>query len=212
MPMLAEFLLLATASGYMLPHPHVPTHQCPPFTPVIRAAQPSAVPETAIPALGKVTTEGKVVTTEGKVVTTEGKVVPTALRVVTTIGIQSLTTVPELEAAMAAAHAAGRLVVVKFYAPWCSACRVIQPKFKRLARAYPEGVDFFEVDFSRCKPLSKHCDITMLPTGIILKQGKLVEHAPIRSSDFKAFKGQLAVHAEDSSAPPALGVSSSFGI
>ena len=83
---------------------------------------------------------------------------------------------------------------------------------KRLARAYPEGVDFFEVDFSRCKPLSKHCDITMLPTGIILKQGKLVEHAPIRSSDFKAFKGQLAVHAEDSSAPPALGVSSSFGI
>lgn len=198
MPMLAEFLLLATASGYMLPHPHVPTHQCPPFTPVIRAAQPSAVPETAIPALGKVTTEGKVV--------------PTALRVVTTIGIQSLTTVPELEAAMAAAHAAGRLVVVKFYAPWCSACRVIQPKFKRLARAYPEGVDFFEVDFSRCKPLSKHCDITMLPTGIILKQGKLVEHAPIRSSDFKAFKGQLAVHAEDSSAPPALGVSSSFGI
>ena len=87
-------------------------------------------------------------------------------------GIQPLTTVPELEEAMAAAHSAGRLCVVKFYAPWCTACKAIQPKFKKLARAYPEH-DFYEVDFSRCKPLSKHCDITNLPTGIILEQGKL---------------------------------------
>ena len=90
-------------------------------------------------------------------------------------GIQPLTTVPELEEAMAAAHSAGRLCVVKFYAPWCTACKAIQPKFKKLARAYPEH-DFYEVDFSRCKPLSKHCDITNLPTGIILEQGKLAPY------------------------------------
>lgn len=172
-PLLTEFLLLATASGYTLGGPYAPTRQSPAVTPVM--AQPAAapvIPSTRPDALGIV------------VPTDLGEVVANGA------GIQSLSTVPELEEAMAASQAAGRLCVVKFFAPWCSACRVIGPKFKRLARDYPEH-DFYEVDFSRCKPLSKHCDITMLPTAIILEQGKLVEHAPIRRSDFEAFKGRL---------------------
>ena len=172
-PLLTEFLLLATASGYTLGGPYAPTRQSPAVTPVM--AQPAAapvIPSTRPDALGIV------------VPTDLGEVVANGA------GIQSLSTVPELEEAMAASQAAGRLCVVKFFAPWCSACRVIGPKFKRLARDYPEH-DFYEVDFSRCKPLSKHCDITMLPTAVILEQGKLVEHAPIRRSDFEAFKGRL---------------------
>ena len=192
-PLLTEFLLLATASGYTLGGPYAPTRQSPAVTPVM--AQPAAapvIPSTRPDALGIV------------VPTDLGEVVANGA------GIQSLSTVPELEEAMAAAHSAGRLCVVKFYAPWCSACRVIQPKFKRLARDYPEH-DFYEVDFARCKPLSKHCDITCLPTAIILDSGKLVEHAPIRRADFEAFKGRLAVLDEEcTTAPLELGAMGGF--
>ena len=193
-PLLTEVLLLAMASGYTLPHPYAyaPTRQSPAVTPVM--AQPAVAP-----AITRTDALGIVVPTDlGEVVANGG------------IGIQSLTTVPELEEAMAAAHSAGRLCVVKFYAPWCSACKVIQPKFKRLARDYPEH-DFYEVDFARCKPLSKHCEVTMLPTAIILDSGKLVEHAPIRRADFEAFKGRLAVLDEEcTTAPLELGAMGGF--
>ena len=151
--LLTEFLLLATASGYTLRHSYAPMRQSPAVT--LMMAQPAVAPEITKPEAGI-----EVPTDQGGAVANGG------------FGIQPLTTVPELEEAMAAAHSAGRLCVVKFSAPWCTACKAIQPKFKRLARAYPEH-DFYEVDFSRCKPLSKHCDITNLPTGIILEQGKL---------------------------------------
>lgn len=169
---MTEFLLLATASGYTLRHSYAPMRQSPAVT--LMMAQPAVAPEITKPEAGI-----EVPTDQGGAVANGG------------FGIQPLTTVPELEEAMAAAHSAGRLCVVKFSAPWCTACKAIQPKFKRLARAYPEH-DFYEVDFSRCKPLSKHCDITNLPTGIILEQGKLVEHAPIRRAEFEAFKERLA--------------------
>ena len=208
-PLLTEFLLLATASGYTLGGPYAPTRQSPAVTPVM--AQPAAapaIPSTRPDALGIV-----VPTDLGEVVANgAGIVVPTDLGEVVAngAGIQSLSTVPELEEAMAASQAAGRLCVVKFFAPWCSACRVIGPKFKRLARDYPEH-DFYEVDFSCCKPLSKHCDITALPTAIILDSGKLVEHAPIRRADFEAFKGRLAVLDEEcTTAPLELGAMGGF--
>jgi len=192
-PLLTEFLLLATASGYTLPHTP-PTRQSPAVTPVM--SQPDMI--AVAPAIIRPDALGVVEPTD------RGEVVANGF------GIQSLTTVPELEEAMAAAHSAGRLCVVKFYAPWCSACRVIGPKFKRLARDYPEH-DFYEVDFSCCKPLSKHCDITALPTAIILEQGKLVEHAHIRRAEFEAFKGRLAVLDEECTrAPLELGAMGGF--
>ena len=153
--LLTEFLLLATASGYTLRPRAEPTRQSPAVTPMM--AQPAVAPEITKPK------DTGIEVDRGAAVANGG------------FGIQPLTTVPELEEAMAAAHSAGRLCVVKFYAPWCTACKAIQPKFKKLARAYPEH-DFYEVDFSRCKPLSKHCDITNLPTGIILEQGKLARY------------------------------------
>eukprot|EP00320_Phaeocystis_rex_P014677 CAMPEP_0119080588 /NCGR_PEP_ID=MMETSP1178-20130426/112710_1 /TAXON_ID=33656 /ORGANISM="unid sp, Strain CCMP2000" /LENGTH=185 /DNA_ID=CAMNT_0007063209 /DNA_START=44 /DNA_END=601 /DNA_ORIENTATION=+ len=113
--------------------------------------------------------------------------------------IQPLTTVSELDSAVAAAQAAGRLCVVKVYAPWCSSCRAIQPRFLRAAKSNP-GIDFYDIDFSRNKPLCKHCGIEKLPTGMIFKDGEKVEHSSLRPSDFKKFMGKLMGHAEGSPA------------
>ena len=109
--------------------------------------------------------------------------------------IQPLTTVLELEQAVANAQQAGRLLVVKAYAPWCSACKVIEPKYKRAASSNLE-VDFCEIDFVQAKALCKHCGVEKLPTGMIFKDGKKVEHSCLRSSEFSGFMSRLAEHAE----------------
>ena len=86
--------------------------------------------------------------------------------------ISPLTTVPELEDALAEAQALNRLCVVKVYAPWCKTCRAIEPKYKRVAKANSDEIDFYEVNFSECKPLCKHLGVESLPCGIIFKDGR----------------------------------------
>ena len=113
--------------------------------------------------------------------------------------IQPLTTVLELEEAVVNAQQAGRLLVVKAYAPWCSACKVIEPKYKRAASSNLE-VDFCEIGFVRANALCKHCGVEKLPTGMIFKDGKKVEHSCLRSSEFSGFMSRLAEHAEHANA------------
>merc|ERR550514_2219109 len=65
-------------------------------------------------------------------------------------GVVSLTSVTELERALEEAQESSRLCVIKFYAPYCSACLAVKSKFQRAAKNNPEHA-FFEVDFGRSK-------------------------------------------------------------
>ena len=112
--------------------------------------------------------------------------------------IQPLTTVLELEHAVVNAQQAGRLLVVKAYAPWCTACKVIEPKYKRAASSNLE-VDFCEIDFVQAKALCKHCGVEKLPTGMIFKDGEKVEHSSLRPTSFKGFGKTLMAFAEPES-------------
>jgi len=114
--------------------------------------------------------------------------------------IQPLTTILELERAVTNAQQAGRILVVKVYAPWCAACKVIEPRYRRAASSNLE-VDFCEVNWVKAKPLCKHSGVENLPTGMVFKDGKKVEHSSLRPSEFKGFMSRLADHAE----PEALG-------
>ena len=113
--------------------------------------------------------------------------------------IQPLTTVFELERAVADAKALDRLCVVKVYAPWCKTCVAIGPKYLRAAKANQEMIDFYEVDFAQCKPLCKHMGVESLPTGMIFKDGAKVEHTSLRPSGFKSFVKTLMAFAEPES-------------
>ena len=101
--------------------------------------------------------------------------------------------------ALAEAQALNRLCVVKVYAPWCKTCRAIEPKYKRVAKANSDEIDFYEVNFSQCKPLCKHLGVESLPCGIIFKDGEKVEHSSLRPTSFKAFVKTLMAFAEPES-------------
>ena len=65
-------------------------------------------------------------------------------------------------------------VMVQYGASWCGMCKVVKPKFKRLADENPE-VEFYYVDAEQFPQSRELADIQNLPTIAGFKDGKLVK-------------------------------------
>lgn len=64
-------------------------------------------------------------------------------------------------------------VIVQYGATWCGNCRIVKPKFKRLAGQH-EDVKFIYIDAEKL-PLSRGlAEIKNLPTFAGFKNGKLI--------------------------------------
>ena len=76
------------------------------------------------------------------------------------------------------------LVVIKFFAPWCRACRGLEPKYKRISVEYSKkgGVKFFEMshkELASSEPdfLQSH-EVNVLPLIQFYDNGQRVESFP----------------------------------
>ena len=68
-----------------------------------------------------------------------------------------------------------KLVLVKFWAPWCSACKMIKPEFEKAQIIAGKSVYFatYNVDL-RGNPIKKY-NIETIPTMILFENGKEVD-------------------------------------
>jgi len=76
-------------------------------------------------------------------------------------------------------------VVVKFYADWCGACRLIAPKFKKMSEE--EGLSdivFVEVDAEANNEVRKLAGVTNLPFFATFDNGSLVEGAATGKEEY----------------------------
>ncbi len=64
-------------------------------------------------------------------------------------------------------------VVVQFSASWCGNCRIMKPKFKKLATEN-EGITFVFVDAENSPESRKLAAVSNLPTFATFLNGKLV--------------------------------------
>ena len=64
-------------------------------------------------------------------------------------------------------------VVVQYMASWCGNCRVMKPKFKKLAAEH-EDMTFLLVDAEKYPQSRKLAKVDNLPTFATFKNGKLV--------------------------------------
>ncbi len=64
-------------------------------------------------------------------------------------------------------------VVVQYGATWCGNCRIMKPKFKKLA-AENETIPFLYVDAEKLPESRKLATVDNLPTFAIFKDGQLV--------------------------------------
>ncbi len=67
-------------------------------------------------------------------------------------------------------------VVVQYGAGWCGNCRIIKPKFKKLA-ALHENIKFVYVDAEKLPGSRGLADVSNLPTFAAFSEGKLVNQA-----------------------------------
>eukprot|EP00475_Leptophrys_vorax_P025580 TRINITY_DN3580_c0_g1_i1.p1 TRINITY_DN3580_c0_g1~~TRINITY_DN3580_c0_g1_i1.p1 ORF type:complete len:485 (-),score=120.71 TRINITY_DN3580_c0_g1_i1:3168-4622(-) len=70
--------------------------------------------------------------------------------------------------------AAGKLVVVDFFAEWCGPCKAIAPTVKSMAAAYPK-VTFLKVDGDKNRALTALHKVEAYPTFHFYKNGSLID-------------------------------------
>lgn len=76
-------------------------------------------------------------------------------------------------------------VVVQYMANWCGNCRLMKPKFKKLARE-TEGVEFVYVDAEKFPESRKLAQVDNLPTFATFKNGVFVNQ--VQTNKFESLK------------------------
>ena len=68
------------------------------------------------------------------------------------------------------------LAVVQYGANWCGNCKILKPKFKRLAQENAH-IEFYYVDAERLPESRKLANVSNLPTIAGFKDGQLVHQS-----------------------------------
>ncbi|MBX3102168.1 MAG: thioredoxin family protein [Bacteroidetes bacterium] len=66
-------------------------------------------------------------------------------------------------------------VVVKYYADWCGSCRLVAPKYNKMAADAGEDVLFLDVNAEENPEARRAAGVTNLPFFAVFKDGQLAE-------------------------------------
>lgn len=73
-------------------------------------------------------------------------------------------------------------VVVQYGATWCGNCRIMKPKFKKLA-AENENIPFLYVDAEKLPESRKLAKVDNLPTFAVFKNGELINQVQTNKAE-----------------------------
>jgi len=73
-------------------------------------------------------------------------------------------------------------VIVQYSASWCGNCRIMKPKFKKLA-SENETVEFLMVDAEKCPESRKMATVDNLPTFATFKNGIFINQVQTNKFD-----------------------------
>jgi len=77
-------------------------------------------------------------------------------------------------------------VIVQYMATWCGNCRIMKPKFKKLA-SENESISFVLVDAEKYPESRKMATVDNLPTFATFKNGSFVNQ--VQTNKFEVLKG-----------------------
>lgn len=73
-------------------------------------------------------------------------------------------------------------VVVQYGATWCGNCRIMKPKFKKLA-SENDGIPFYYVDAEKLPESRKLAKVDNLPTFAVFQNGELVNQVQTNQAE-----------------------------
>ncbi len=75
----------------------------------------------------------------------------------------------------AAIDAAGKTVVVDFWAPWCGPCRALAPTLEEIANELADEVNLHKVNVDENANLAAEYGVRSIPTLLVFRNGELAE-------------------------------------
>ncbi|KAM7439441.1 glycerol ether metabolic process [Porites harrisoni] len=81
-----------------------------------------------------------------------------------------------------------KLVVIDFFADWCGPCRIMGPKFEKMASEYPDVV-FAKVNIQKAQDLVEQYAISSIPHFKFFKNRKVVDD--VRGADEEKLKEKI---------------------
>jgi len=82
-------------------------------------------------------------------------------------------------------------VLVQFSAGWCGNCRLMKPKFKRMAGEH-ENAEFVLVDAEKYPESRKLANVTNLPTFAAFRKGEFVDQVQTNKAEsLKSFVDEV---------------------
>lgn len=72
-------------------------------------------------------------------------------------------------------NAGNKLVLVDFYATWCSPCKYIAPFLEKFAKEFPSQMLVLKVDVDKNDALSRKYNVARYPTFFFLKNGRIIQ-------------------------------------
>ena len=85
-------------------------------------------------------------------------------------------------------------VIVQYSAGWCGNCRIMKPKFKKMATEN-EGISFILIDAEKNPNSRQLADVSNLPTFAAFENGTLLNQVQTNKVDvLKTFVDEAAAH------------------
>ncbi|KAK5975729.1 Thioredoxin-1, partial [Trichostrongylus colubriformis] len=71
-------------------------------------------------------------------------------------------------------ESAGKLIVIDFYATWCGPCKIMGPKFTKMAGEFPSVV-FVKIDVDESEDIVSRFEVRVMPTFIFMRDGAQID-------------------------------------
>ena len=85
-------------------------------------------------------------------------------------------------------------VIVQYSAGWCGNCRIMKPKFKKMA-AENESISFVVIDAEKNPNSRQLADVSNLPTFAAFENGRLLNQVQTNKAEvLKTFVDETAAH------------------
>ena len=84
-----------------------------------------------------------------------------------------------------------KVLCLYFSATWCGPCKAIAPTVQTLNTSYNDNILFIKIDVDKYEELTEECEVSVMPTFVMYKDGKQIDR--LEGADSKMLEMKIGV-------------------